>query len=497
MWTVREERWLVATLALALGLVAASGCGDENGQQPVPASGFTAAVLPILERSCATSGCHGAGAAAAPVDLRLDSYANVIAGSDSGEAVIPFEPDRSLAIELLEGRAASTGVDHRASARAIGAGDLATLRGWIGDGCPDDGGTAAFSNLTNKLYVTGQGTDWISVISVEDLVVTRLIRVEPFSGNGGLGAKPHFGEVSADNRFWIVTLLDAPGLWKFDRRDSVLAKLKTDLGAVSLAVMTPDGSKVYVTHYVNPEMPSPGYVSVIDVASFTVLRQIRVLNTSHGIAISADGSEVYVGDFGSDHITVIDTRDDSVVDHIPVSETVRGNVDSFDYRVIQLATHPTRPLIYASCSMTNEIRVIDRQRGTVVDSLTVPAGSAAPWHLKVTRDGTKLYATNRGQEMMGGGGIMPGSVSVFTTEPFRLVANITAPCLWLPHGVEFDAAERYCFVTSENANGGYAARHPVEGEEPPGTVAVIDMATDQLVKVLEVEPFATGVFATR
>lgn len=496
MWTVREQRRQAVTLVLALGLVLAAGCGDDDGEQPAPTSGFSAAVLPILARSCATSGCHAAGTSAA-AGLELDSYAHVIAGSDSGEAVIPYQADRSLAIELLEGRAASTGVDHRASARAVGTADLAVLRDWIADGCPDDNGTAAFSNLTNKLYVTGQGTDLISVISVDDLVVTRLIPVEPFPGGGGLGAAPHFGEVSADNSFWIVTMLNGPGLWKFDRRDSVLAKLETTRGAVSLAVMTPNAKKAYVTHYVDPEMPSPGYVSVIDLETFTLRPEIRVLNTSHGIAIKADGSEVYVGNFNSDHITVIDTSADTVVTHIPVSETVRGNIDSIEYRIVQLAAHPTRPLIYVSCSAMNEIRVIDRERETVVDSLAVPAGSAAPWHLKVTRDGTKLYTTNRGQEMMGGGGLRPGSVSVYSTEPFQLIANITAPCLWLAHGIEFDASERYCFVTSENANGGYTARHPVAGEDPPGTVAVIDMATNRLIKVLEVQPFATGVFATR
>jgi YVTN family beta-propeller protein len=230
--------------------------------------------------------------------------------------------------------------------------------------------------------------------------------------------------------------------------------------------------------------------------SFQVTRTVPVLNTPHGIAMRPDGREVYVANWGSDHITVIDTSDDSVIDHIPVSELARGNIDSYDYRVIQIAMHPTRPLIYASCTTTNEIRVIDRMQETVVDSLQVPAGSAAPWHLKVTPDGAKLYVANRGQQL-GSGGILPGSVTVFTTQPFAHATTISDPSMALPHGLDFDASGRYCFVSSENLNGAYTARHPIDGEDPPGTVAVIDTTNDQLVKVLEVEAFATGVFASR
>jgi len=441
----------------------------------------------------------------------------VMAGSDHGAAVIPFAPDQSLALQLLEGRAASTTVDHAVTAlrqprtddRGAAAGDpvaapsidlggVATLRTWVADGCRDDGDTPAFADVTDKVFVTGQQADLIAEISVDDLVVTRLIQVEPFSTSGGLRALPHFGAVSQDNTFWIATMLEAPGLWKFSAEDSVLARLETTVPNAALAVMTPDGAKAYVTHFVNPQSPALGTVTVVDLASFTILDEVPVLNVPHGIAIAPDGGEVYVGNFGSDHITVIDTSDDSVVDFIPLSETVRGNTDSFEFRVIQLATHPTAPLIYASCTATNEIRVIDRQAATVVDSVTVPAGSAAPWHLRVSDDGSTLFVANRGQQL-NAPEILPGSVSIYATNPrLQLVANVTDDALWLPHGIALDPSGQLCFVSSENLNGGYTARHPVAGANPPGTLTVIDASPPYaVVKVLEVPAFATGVFATR
>jgi YVTN family beta-propeller protein len=484
----------IAIMLLALLVVA--GCDDDdtpdNGLVP-PDETFSALVLPIFERSCATSGCHDAGAAAS--GLRLDSHANVMAGSEFGEAVIPFSPDRSLMMELLES-GAEADPDH---STLLETDDLATLRTWVTEGCRDDDGEAAFADVTDKVYVTDQGADLISVVSVDDLVVMRLIGVEPFGGS--LEAFPHFGSMAAGNDVWIATLLKAPGVWKFDARDSVVAKLETELAMPALSALTPGATKAYVTHFINPQAPGLGQVSAIDMASFQVTGTIPVLNTPHGIAMAADGREIYVANWGSDHITVIEATSDEVITHIPVSELVRGDIDSFEYRVIQIAVHPTERLIYASCttspsSPAGEIRVIDRSQGTVVDSLAVPAGSAAPWHLKVTADGSKLFVANRGQQLSGGD-ILQGSVSIYSTAPFAHLATVTDPSMALPHGLDFDSMGRYCFVSSENLNGGYTARHPVPGADPPGTLAVIDVATNTLVKVLEVEEFATGVFATQ
>jgi YVTN family beta-propeller protein len=453
---------------------------------------FSSTVLPILQQSCATTGCHAPPAPNA--GLALDARASLLAGSDSGEAVIPFSPERSLMIEMLRGEATST-PDH---ATLLAEADIAAIESWIGDGCPDDLGVAAFADVEDKVYVTGQGADTLSVIGVDELVVIRTVPVEPFP-SGGLFAAPHFGAVTPDGS-WIVTMLQAPGVWKYDAGDMELERLQTTRPMAALTAVTPDGGKAYVTHFINPQAPAPGFVTIIDLATLEATGEIQVLYTPHGIAMSPDGSEVYVANWGSDHITVIDTATDQVTTHIPIAERVRGDIESFSYRILQIAAHPTQPWIYASCttspdSPAGEIRVVDRTQGMAVDSLAVAAGSAAPWHLKVTPDGSKLYVANRGQQLTGGA-ILDGTVSVYTTSPFALVTTITDPSLALPHGLDFDADGRYCFVSSENLNGAYTARHPIDGEDP-GVVTVIDTATDQVVKVLEVEAFATGVFATR
>ncbi len=498
-WQTLFQSMLMVGAAAALGT--AVGCDNDDPAPPTDTREFTDTILPIFTSSCATAGCHDATTAAR--GLVLDSYDNVMAGGDHGNVVIPFQPLESLMIQLLQGRG-DISIDHDAetvlpaapnpqdTARLLHDEHFLNLVGWVTDGCKDDDGNVPFDEVTDKVYVTNQGAEHISVISVDDLVVTRLLEVEPFA-NGGVSAQPHYGSMSPNNSVWFATLLTGSGIWIYDQNDGVVEKIETDIDRAALSVMLPDASKAYISHFVNPMSPSSGAVSIIDMATRTKAGTIPVLNTPHGMAMAADGSEVYVGNFGSDHISVIDTATDQVSTHIPVSETVRGNPDSFEFRVIQIAAHPSETLIYASCTTTNEIRVIDRTQETVVDSL-VAAGGAAPWHLKVTPDGEELWVAMRGAGLGSGAGT--SAVAVFDTDPFALITVIQAPGLALAHGLDFDKNGRYCFVASENLNGAYTARYPEDGVNP-GTCVIIDTTTKQVVQTLEMGAFATGVFATR
>jgi YVTN family beta-propeller protein len=56
------------------------------------------------------------------------------------------------------------------------------------------------------------------------------------------------------------------------------------------AQVSPDGRWLYVLHSDSPQ----GSVSVIDTASYELVDSIVVARSSHGLALSADGSRLYV-----------------------------------------------------------------------------------------------------------------------------------------------------------------------------------------------------------
>src|SRR6266404_2469698 len=72
-------------------------------------------------------------------------------------------------------------------------------------------------------------------------------------------------------------------------------------------VVTPDGSKVYVT---NNNSGNPRTVSVIDTATNTVIATIHVGAKPFGVAVTPDGSKVYVANNNPGNpgtVSVIDT----------------------------------------------------------------------------------------------------------------------------------------------------------------------------------------------
>ncbi len=87
-------KWnLFATCAAGLVAAALGKTADLNATPPDTANTFAAKIKPILAKNC--YGCH---AAAATSGLRLDSYAGLMKGGNSGRAIVPGDPDKSLLI---------------------------------------------------------------------------------------------------------------------------------------------------------------------------------------------------------------------------------------------------------------------------------------------------------------------------------------------------------------------------------------------------------------
>jgi YVTN family beta-propeller protein len=165
--------------------------------------------------------------------------------------------------------------------------------------------------------------------------------------------------------------------------NTVIATIPVGIGQTGVAV-TPDGSKVYVA------LANVPFVSVIDTATNTVIATIPVGGLSpFGVAVTPDGSKVYVTDssrFG--HVSVIDTTTNTVIAAIPVGEGPRGVAVTPDGSkvyvtnvLVQLPTpHPV-------------VSVIDTTTNTVI--ATIPLGGESNG-VAVTPDGRKVYVANSG-----------------------------------------------------------------------------------------------------
>jgi len=158
------------------------------------------------------------------------------------------------------------------------------------------------------------------------------------------------------------------------------------LSPLGVAV-TPDRSKGYVTNH------GANTVSAIHTATNSVSATIPVGASPFGVAVTPDGTKVYVarsrgrgGHFGGgrrpDSVSVIETVTNAVIATVPVGFSPFG-----------VAVTPDGSKVYVANSSSNTVSVIDTVTNAVIATVPVGLGAAG---VAVTPDGNKVYVANEG-----------------------------------------------------------------------------------------------------
>lgn len=150
--------------------------------------------------------------------------------------------------------------------------------------------------------------------------------------------------------------------------DSLADTIPVGASPVAVAV-SPDGSTVYVTNF------NSDTVSVIDVAAGTETRTIPTGANPRGIAVSPDGSTLWVTNYGAGTVSEIDAASGTITRTITIG--------TYPYAVV---VSPDGSTVYAS-AVGGGLGVIDAVSGT---SFSVPTGPG-PQGLAVAPDGSTVY----------------------------------------------------------------------------------------------------------
>ncbi|MDQ7066379.1 MAG: c-type cytochrome domain-containing protein [candidate division KSB1 bacterium] len=151
--------------------------GRDAPDRNVPVS-FEHLVSPNFQANCAFNGCHGEQNA--QVGLQLLSWETVVRGSEAGEVIIPYWPEQSLIMDMLTGRDQPQMPFNCAPLDSV---LIDTFRLWIAEGAPRDDGTILYSEPGPRLIVPNWEDGWTSVISLDGLVISRLIQVAADDGS--------------------------------------------------------------------------------------------------------------------------------------------------------------------------------------------------------------------------------------------------------------------------------------------------------------------------
>jgi YVTN family beta-propeller protein len=233
------------------------------------------------------------------------------------------------------------------------------------------GSTAA--TPTQVAYVSSTIDNTVSVVNTATNTVTASIRVpQPVAAV----ANP------AGTRLYVALGIDQVRVFNTADLQSDIARIPTiDRNPMGLAI-TADGTRIYVG--------TSGRLTVIDTATNRVTARISAQGTSGQVAISPDGTRAYVAAQVYGRVNVFNTINNTFVRSFNVGRSPNG-----------IAVSPDGTRIYVANGRDGTVSVIDAVSG-VVSTIRVGPG---PQGVAVTPDGTRVYAVNSGD----------GTVSVINT----------------------------------------------------------------------------------
>lgn len=242
-----------------------------------------------------------------------------------------------------------------------------------------------------------------------------------------------------------------------------------DVGLQPIEVaFTPDGRRAYVTGSTDT-WTGQGGVSVIDTATKTIVATVGNGAIPTGIAVSADGSTVYVSVYGRGDITppsvlAVDTTTDAVT-AIGAGRFPAG-----------VAVSPDGDRAYVLDTYINEgddaVWVIDTFTKAVLAKVAV---GVDPRGMVASPDGSHLYVLNRGNGSLGS-----ATMSVIDTDPDSATVNTVTAVVKVgnePVGLAVSPDGKHLYVT----------------DLYEGAVRVIDTATNSVVAKVRLGGTVSGI----
>lgn len=204
------------------------------------------------------------------------------------------------------------------------------------------------------------------------------------------------------------------------------------------------GGRLYLTH------PDAARISVVDGPAGSVLRTLSFPGQPFGIAVSADGASLFVGDWAGNRVLRLSAETSASEGAVAVGREPAGLVLD------------RRGMLYVADRESRQVSVIDTARMERV--ATLPVGEA-PFALALSPAQDLLYVAN----------VRSGDVSVVDTDAARTIATFSVG--GMPYGVAVSGDGACVLVTNQQG----------------GTLVVLDAAEGTKRATIPVGRYPEGV----
>jgi DNA-binding beta-propeller fold protein YncE len=357
--------------------------------------------------------------------------------------------------------------------------------------------SAQFPSRTYTALVASESVDRVAVVELGPQGA-RVVRQHDVGVMIADPDGPHGLAVSPDGKsYYVSTAHGTPYgvLWKFDTRSNTYAGQVMLGNFPATAQVTPDGSKVVVVNFnLHGDMVASD-ISVVRADSMLEIARITTCAMPHGSRVNGAGTRHYSVCMMDEQLVEIDLDGLQVSRHFSLTKgaeqgmsgapPVRGadaahaGHDMSGHGLAQPAAGSTQcsptwaqpspddKTVWVACNGTSDLVEIDVASWTL--RRRIAAGNGV-YNLAVTRDGTKLVATNKRAQ----------SVSVIDARTGATLAVLPTQRR-VVHGVTITHDDRYAFVSVEGV-----------GSEP-GTVEIIDLVLLRTIARVDVGQQAGGI----
>jgi DNA-binding beta-propeller fold protein YncE len=446
---------LCSALTILVLLLSLYSCRNDSIGEIFDDGGYPPEVNNIIIRHCTTGptggGCHNAIGAVNAAGLRLDSWENLFGGGNHGAVVIPYDTINSPLLHYINNDSALgpvsiptmpyTGTNF--STTPLSRDEYTTIRDWIAAGAPDKNGNIPFganAQDRQKIYITQQGSDILSVVDADRHVIMRNIPI----GMTNNIESAHCVRVSQDGKYAYVSFLAGDYVQKIETStDKVVDAVKIGDGHAqwNLLHISEDGSKVIVADF------AYGVLKIISTATMDVIQSIPggVFHNPHGMASTPAFDTIFItAQYGN---TVIKLYADGNYKEVSID----GNKPTYGVGIRdphEIMMTPDGSKYFLTCEASHEVRVLDTRTDAILAVIPVPT---KPQEIAVSKSTHSMLVTciEAPSPVVGA----KGAVVSIDYEDLGAAPKIIWGDFWQPHGIAVDDRAGTFYVVSSNQSG--------------------------------------------